>query len=246
MTTLAVTDHDTTAATHEVAAAAQRLGIDAVPGIEITAVQDGRDIHVLGYFFDADHHALAAFLGEQRERRLARVGAIVDRLASAGLQVDMSGVLDEAKQHTGRSIGRPRIAAALIQAGYVRDSNEAFDKWLATGRPGFVPRKGPSVVEVIAMLHGAGGIASLAHPAKTGVDASIRGFREAGLDAIEVFHSDHTDDDRHKYTRLAANLDLLITGGSDFHGDPTHGREPGAVSLPAAEWQRLQALSSRG
>jgi predicted metal-dependent phosphoesterase TrpH len=246
VTILAVTDHDTTAATHEVAAAAQRLGMQAVPGIEITAVQDGRDIHVLGYFFDPDHRALAGFLAEQRERRLARVGAIVERLATAGLHVDMTAVIDEARQHAGRSIGRPRIAAALIRAGYVRDSNEAFDKWLATGRPAFVPRKGPSVIDVIAMLHDAGGIASLAHPAKAGVDASIRGFRDEGLDAIEVFHSDHLEDDRQRYGQLATELGLLITGGSDFHGDPAHGREPGAVSLPAAEWQRLQAASSRG
>ena len=242
---LAVTDHDTTAATHDVAAEATRLGIRAIPGIEVTAIEDGRDIHVLGYFFDSDHEELAGFLAHQRDRRLARIGAIVDRLATFGLHIDMSSALAEATQHAGRSIGRPRIADALVRAGYVHDTAEAFDRWLGTGRPAFVPRQGPSVAETVTMVHRAGGITSLAHPGKTGVDSAIGSYRDAGLDALEAFHSDHTDDDRARYCTMAAGLGMLVTGGSDFHGDPAHGREPGSASLPLAEWQRLLSTRSR-
>ena len=161
------------------------------------------------------------------------------------MSVDMSEILAEARRDAGRSVGRPLIARALIDAGYVRDTREAFDEWLAAGRPGFVPREGPSVAQTIAMLHDAGGLASLAHPGRTRVDEAIPRFREAGLDAIEVFHSDHDAAECARYARVAAALDLLVTGGSDFHGDPAHGFEPGFTSLPGSEWQRLQATRAR-
>jgi predicted metal-dependent phosphoesterase TrpH len=128
----------------------------------------------------------------------------------------------------------------MVAAGYVADTREAFDRWLASGRPAFVPRAGAPPEEVIALVHGARGVASLAHPGQTAVDPRIAAYASAGLDALEVYHPDHDQAATERYRVLADNLKLLVTGGSDFHGDPSHGWEPGAVSLPPAAWLRLR------
>ena len=139
---MAVTDHDTAAAVAEVRAEARERGIEAISGIEITAVENGRDLHILGYFFDPLNQPLAAFLTTQRAARVARVEAIGARLAALGVPVDVEPLLEQAKQESGRSIGRPQVARAMVDAGHVADTQEAFDRWLGGGRPGFVPRDG--------------------------------------------------------------------------------------------------------
>jgi predicted metal-dependent phosphoesterase TrpH len=236
---LAVTDHDTTDGIDESAAEAARRGLVAVPGIEVTAVEDGRDVHMLGYFFDPLEESLVQFLVGQRLTRIARIADIAVRLAQLGLPVDVQPLLDDARKHHHKSIGRPALARAMIAAGYVETTNEAFDKWLGQGCPAFVERVGPSPEDVIRTLHRAGGIASLAHPGRTRIDGRIAALRDAGLDAIEAYHSDHDAETTHGYLALARGLDLLVTGGSDFHGDPAHGLEPGASTLPQLEWERL-------
>jgi hypothetical protein len=239
--TMAVTDHDTTAAVEDVRAYAAGRGIQSISGIEITAVQDARDIHMLGYFFDPSHTGLNEFLAEQRTLRVARVEQIGVRLAELGMPVDLDPVLAEAKRHTGRSIGRPKVAQAMIAAGYVADIREAFDRWLARGLPAFVPRVGPSPEDVIRVVHAAGGLVSLAHPGRTTIDPGIPALGDAGLDAIEVYHSDHDMAAVARYRLMAADLGLLATGGSDFHGYPGHGVEPATATLPPDEWSRLEA-----
>jgi len=240
VTVMAVTDHDTTAAVNEVATAGRARGIEVIAGIEITAVEDGRDIHLLGYFVDPADARLAAFLSRQRAQRVERVKAVGDRLAQLGMPIDVTPLVARAEEDGGRSVGRPQIAHAMIAAGYVADSREAFDRWLATGRPAFVPRAGAPPGEVIAIVHAAGGLVSLAHPGQTAVDTRISGYVTAGLDALEVFHPDHDRQVTEKYREVASRLKLLVTGGSDFHGDPSHGWEPGAVTLPADAWRRLR------
>lgn len=234
---MAVTDHDTTAAIGEARTAALECGIRCINGIEITAVEDGRDIHVLGYLFDVDHAALGQFLVTQRAARVARVEAIGARLSALGVPIDVAPLVEWAVG--SRSIGRPQVARALMDAGHVGSVQEAFDRWLAYGRPGFVPRTGVSPEAAIGVIHDAGGLASLAHPGKLGLEARLRSLAEAGLDAVEVFHPDHDESLRERYRILARDLGLCATGGSDFHGDPAHGREPGSVCLPAPELQRL-------
>lgn len=215
-----------------------------VPGIEITAMEAACDVHILGYFFDPAHEGLQAFLTRARASRLARVQAIAERVASLGAPVDATRLF-AADRQDGRSIGRPQIARALVEAGHAADVADAFDRWLARGRPGFVPRSGATPEEVIAMIHEAGGLASLAHPVLAGMDARIPQLRDAGLDALEAYHSDHDPATRDRYVSLARSLDLLVTGGSDYHGDPAHGLAPGTVTLPAQEWERLSTWPRR-
>jgi 3',5'-nucleoside bisphosphate phosphatase len=245
LTAMAATDHDTTASVAEVRSLASARGIDAIPGIEITAVEHGRDIHVLGYFLDAAAPAFMAFLARQREARVERVKAIAARLVDLGKPVDLSTMLAGLDSQSGRAIGRPQVARAMVAAGYVATAREAFELWLAPNRPAFVARSGPSPEAVVATIHAAGGLASLAHPGRTLIDSRIPDLYQAGLDAIEVYHSDHDDVAVRHYRRVAKNLGLLMSGGSDYHGDPTHGVQIGAATLPDAEWQRLYAARHR-
>jgi len=245
LTVMAVTDHDTTASVAEVHALASARGIDAHTGIEITAVEDGRDIHVLGYFLDPEEPRLLEFLRVQRETRVKRVHVIAARLAELGVPINLQALLDEAQRNLGRSIGRPQVARALIAAGHVADTKEAFDRFLANDGPAFVSRPGSPPDVVIGIIHRAGGVASLAHPGRTRIDARIKPLATAGLDALEVYHSDHDEAAIQRYHRLASDLGLLMTGGSDFHGDPTHGIEPGSSTLPPEEWERLRAARRR-
>jgi 3',5'-nucleoside bisphosphate phosphatase len=236
---MAVTDHDTVGGVADVQALAAANGMLAIPGIEITAVEHERDVHILGYFFDPEHAALAEFLAAQRAIRLDRVRAIGERLAALGMPVDLDSVLAEGGIQNGRSIGRPRVARVMVDAGYVGDTREAFDKWLGRGCPAFVARAGAPIEEVIAIVHRAGGLVSLAHPGRTHIDARLEPLAAAGLDALEVYHSDHDAGAVSRYGEIARHLGLLVTGGSDFHGDPSHGIQPGGASLPPAEWARL-------
>jgi predicted metal-dependent phosphoesterase TrpH len=242
---IAVTDHDTVAAVGEVGRLCASSGIAFVPGIEITAIENGGDVHVLGYFVDAGSAPLARFLERQRESRVERVKQIAERLGRLGAPIDIAALLEGANRKDGRSIGRPQIARALVAAGHAVDSNDAFERWLARGRPGFVPRSGAPAEQVIAVIHEAGGLASLAHPGLTAVDGRIQELHDAGLDALEAYHSDHDSEMRDRYLEIARAHAMLVTGGSDYHGDPAHGLAPGSVTLPASEWERLSAWQPR-
>lgn len=250
LSTISVTDHDTVAAIAEVRGHAHDAGIRVVNGIEITAVDDGRDVHMLGYFFDPASATLASVLEQQRALRVSRVRAIGARLAQLGLAIDVESVLLAAAARPGSSVGRPQVARELVRAGYVDSVQDAFDKWLATGRPAFVTRTGPSPAAIVDAIHEAGGLASMAHPGVTRRDELIAPLADHGLDAIEVYHSDHTLEDRQHYQLIARRNNLLVSGGSDFHGDdpalvPGRARRSmlGVVSLPAADFAALEDKS---
>jgi len=230
LTTISVTDHDTVAAIAEVTDVARGVAIRVVSGIEITAIDDGRDVHMLGYFFDQASASLAVVLQQQRALRVARLREIGARLATLGMVVDVESVLLAAGARPGSSVGRPQVARELMRAGYVKSVQEAFDKWLATGRPAFIPRTGPSPAAVVGAIHDAGGLASMAHPGVTKRDELIAALVDSGLDAIEVYHSDHTLEDQHQYQLLAHRYHLLVSGGSDFHGEDPGGFPAGAVA----------------
>jgi 3',5'-nucleoside bisphosphate phosphatase len=227
LTTISVTDHDTVAAIDEVTAAANAANVRVIPGIEITSIDDGRDVHMLGYLFDKDSPRLTELLIGQRALRVSRVREIAARLASLNMFVDVESVLAAAAARPGSSVGRPQLARELVRTGVVGSVQQAFELWLATGRPAFVPRSGPSPATVIDTIHSAGGVASFAHPGVTNRDDLIAPLVERGLDAIEVYHSDHTAEDVTVYRGMAIRFNALISGGSDFHGEDPTSAKPG-------------------
>jgi predicted metal-dependent phosphoesterase TrpH len=241
VTVLSVTDHDTVDACEAVGTACAAARIIFVPGIEITAVRDEADVHVLGYFLDARSARLRVFLAGQRQRRVDRVGRIIVQLEKRGLHLDADAILRPAIDQPGKSIGRPAVARALVAAGYVKTSNEAFASWLSRGRPGFVAREGAAPDNVIAQIHDAGGIASIAHPGLLRRDEWIAGFAASGLDAIEAYHTNHDEEMTGCYRSVAHRLGLSISGGSDYHADESHGSAyPGSVALPADAFDELR------
>lgn len=259
LTTISVTDHDTVASIDEVTTLAAAAGVRVIPGIEITAIDDGRDVHMLGYFFDQASPQLTQLLVNQRALRVQRVREIAARLAALNLFVDVESVLKAAASRPGSSVGRPQLARELVRTGHVESVNQAFELWLATGRPAFVPRTGPSPASVIETLHGAGGVASFAHPGVTKRDDLLAPLIDRGLDAIEVYHSDHTPDDVMAYRNMAIRFNVLVSGGSDFHGEDPPSAEAtagkplrprrhrstfGVISLPAADFEALEASAS--
>lgn len=245
ITVMSVTDHDTVAGLADARRAAERAAIRLVDGIEVTAVHHGRDVHVLGYFFDAEDPRLRAFLEAQRARRVDRLREMGTRLARLGAAVDVEAPIAAAAGRPGTSVGRPALARALMDAGHVSSIHEAFERYLGTGRPAFVPRAAPTPEEVLAMIHEAGGMASMAHPGVTARPDVMAALVEQGLDAIEVHHSDHPPEKRRELQEYAAAHGLLVTGGSDFHGDDDRDRPLGGVSLPADDFARLEAAAGR-
>jgi predicted metal-dependent phosphoesterase TrpH len=244
--TIALTDHDTVAGLDEARVAADAAGVRLVPGIEITAVEATRDVHVLGYFFDPASEPLQRFLSVQRADRVRRLREIGARLAALGYPVALEPMLQAAEQRQGKSVGRPLVADGLIAAGHAVDRRDAFDRLLGVGRPGFIPRVGAPVAEVVAIIHRAGGIAALAHPGLLEVDDAVEGFVRAGLDAIEVRHSDHDEIAERRYREMAKRFGLAVCGGSDFHGDPSRPVSGlGMVTLPESDFVALEARARR-
>ena len=241
LTVLSVTDHDTVAGCDPAAAACLAAGIEFVAGIEITAIRDHRDVHTLGYFFDVASPTLEQFLAEQRQLRIDRVREIIERLARFGIELDADRILQPARDDQSRSAGRPWIARALVAAGHVKTTNEAFTLWLGRGGAAYVPRAGASPDEVIRRIHDAGGIASVAHPGSLNRDEWLPGLVDAGLDAVEAYHTDHDAAATAKYLALADRLGIAVTGGSDYHADPSHGAVLGGVTLPPERYERLKA-----
>jgi predicted metal-dependent phosphoesterase TrpH len=242
LTTISVTDHDTLAGIPEARAAGARLGLRLVAGVEITAVESQRDVHLLGYFFDAEAPRFTAFLERQRTDRLRRLREIAERLGALGFGIEVEPLLEHADAAAGRSVGRPLLADALVAAGHARDRNDAFDRLLGNGGPAYVPRIGATPAEVIHIVREAGGIVSLAHPGLTRMDELIPSLAEAGLAALEVGHSDHDPGTEHRYRELASRYGLAVSAGSDFHADSGHRISAlGKVTLSADEFALLEA-----
>jgi predicted metal-dependent phosphoesterase TrpH len=242
---LSVTDHDTIAGCAPAAAACRAAGIEFVAGIEATAVRDGIDVHTLGYFVDVESHELGAFLADQRRARIERVREMIDRLTAFGIVLDAAAILQPALDDQSRTAGRPWIARALVAAGHVATTQEAFGLWLGRGRPAFVPRIGVAPEQVIERIHEAHGIASIAHPGLLRRDEWLPRLAEAGLDAIEAYHTDHDAYTTARYVDLADRLAVAVSGGSDYHADQSHGGTSiGSVSLPREAYERLVQLQS--
>jgi predicted metal-dependent phosphoesterase TrpH len=245
VTALSVTDHDTVAALAEVRALCAAHGIEFVSGIEVTSVWEGRDVHVLGYFFDEQSPAFEEFLIARRRERVARIRAMAARLGALGAPIEIAPIVEAAAVRPDHSVGRPQIARALVSAGHTADTREAFDRLIGEGRPAFVPRTGPLPAEVVALIARAGGIASLAHPGLLGRDDLIPDLARRGLAAIEAYHSEHPAEAIERYRALARAYGLAISGGSDYHGEGERDRSPGTPALPREDFETLKARAGK-
>ncbi|WP_219418253.1 PHP domain-containing protein [Pseudonocardia nigra] len=246
---LAITDHDTTAGWDE-AAAALRPGMRLIRGAEFScAGPTGRadpdvSVHLLGYLFDPEHPAIVAEQLRLRTERVQRLHRMTEKMAADGYPVDVETVF--ALLPDGASAGRPHLARALVAAGVVESVNEAFAKLLYTGSPYYVPKADTPVDTAIAMVRAAGGVAVFAHPLarRRGrvVEPSVLvDLAAAGLTGVEVDHPDHGPEDRKLLRGLAADLGLVATGSSDYHG--TNKTTPIAAETTGED--ALEALVAR-
>ncbi len=219
---LAITDHDTVAGVAEALAAAEQHGIMVVPGVEISTMEDGKDIHILGYYFDITDTMLLQRLEGLRRIRDERNEMILSKLRELGLQITMDDVFAQLGRELlpDESIGRPHMADTLVAKGYVSDMKEAFDKYLAQGAAAYVSPPRITPMEATEWILEAGGVPVMAHPGLYGDDDLVaRIFDKSRLAGIEVYHSDHTPDDEQRYLKLAEQRSLIVTGGSDYHGE---------------------------
>ncbi len=220
VTALAITDHDIVTGIPEAIAAGAERGIEIIPGVEISSCMGNSELHLLGYCIDWQDSELNRRLATLRESRHTRNPQIIERLRALGLDV----TYEEVRALAGTdAVGRPHIARLLMDKKYVTSAKDAFDRYLAEGRPAYVARELPNPTDAIAWIRAAGGVAVLAHPtwAKVsgeGLNALLTTLKAEGLGGIEVHYSTHTKRQTMEYLDLAKRLDLLVTGGSDFHG----------------------------
>ncbi len=240
---LALSDHDAVHGLPALEEAARGTGLVTVPATELSTRSDGEDVHVLGLFVDPDEPSFAARLEEMRRGRDERGAAMVAKLAELGMPLDLAAI----RRVVGDgAFGRPHVARAMVGAGYVADPDEAFGKYLAKGKPGYVPKPKWSLAEAIASIRSAGGLAVIAHPIWYADPEKIvaRGC-EAGLDGLEVLHTDHDGAASGEFVRLAERYRLLRSAGSDFHAPGEGVKNVGACRLDEEGWERLRAAAVR-
>ncbi len=251
VTALAITDHDITTGIPEAIATGLQLGIEIIPGIEISSVFGDSELHILGYFLDWHDPKLSEQLSTLRESRHRRNPKIIERLQESGIDI----TYNEVRALAGTdSVGRPHIARVLMDKKVVGSAKEAFDRFLANGKPAYVPRDLPSPAEAIQWIKSAKGLAVLAHPTWVKTTEGtltdlVRQLKADGLDGVEVHYSTHTARQTREYLSLAKQLGLLITGGSDFHGitkpDIEVGIGKGTLHIPDSLLPKLKDAAAR-
>lgn len=226
---VSVTDHDTLQGLPEASVAAEKAGIELIPGIEFSASCQGREVHMLGFLVEASHDAFQKTLTEQRARRTTRIHEMVERLQQVGAHITAEQVF----AHAGEgAVGRPHVAEALVQGGYVKTRKEAFNRFIGADGPAYIPGSPMAPKRAIEAIRGAGGIPVLAHPVYLEDDTLIDQFVKDGLVGIEVYHGGHTPEVVARYEQLADRLSLLKTGGSDYHGAAKEGTPIGSTTIP--------------
>lgn len=245
---LAITDHDTTEGWDEAADAAQRSGVVLVRGIEISARHRGDSVHLLAYLPDPQHPPLVEELERVLDGRNGRLPAVLDKLHGLGIEVEA----DDVRRLAGEAaaLGRPHVADALVEAGVVRDRDEAFARFLGPGGPAYVDRYAADLTRMIRVVADAGGVSVVAHPwarryAHGGLDEpGLAALREEGLAGIEVDHQDHSPEVRDRLRGIAGDLGLLVTGSSDYHGAGKHDHELACNTTAPDQLDRLLDLAA--
>ena len=238
---LAITDHDTTAGIAPALDAADACDLTLVPGVEISTHHPAGELHVLGYGIDASDARLEALLASSRDSRVERAKRMVARLAELGMPIAWQKV--RALAGDG-AVGRPHIAEELRRAGYVNSIQEAFELYLGTGRPAYIPRKKVGPCDAITAIHGAGGVAVLAHPlAHLSVVSELT---MCGLDGLEAYYTGYREEATSTIVETAQKHDLICTGGSDFHGKSVIPENVlGGVDVPERCYEELCAAMAR-
>lgn len=212
---IAISDHDAVSAIDPAKRTGKLLNIEVVPAIEMSCLHGKSDVHILGFFLDYHNPDLLAFLDKVQRKRLKRAEEMVARLNEQGVALDVKRVLDIAH---GGALGRPHIAQALLERGYVKTMDEAFMKFIGYHSPAYVPKMEIAPLEAIDLIKHYGGIPVAAHPGSYGDDDLLASLIAAGLMGVEVYHPDHNDAQADHYLEIAQKNGLFITGGSDCHG----------------------------
>ncbi|MER3448884.1 MAG: PHP domain-containing protein [Chloroflexota bacterium] len=236
---IAITDHDTTDGVRPAqAAAAKSADLRVIPGVELSVDIAEAEVHLLGYWVDLENREFQRLLAWSRDGRVNRARQILDRLAELGMPVDWERVRELAG---GGAIGRPHIAQAMVEKGYVADIRQAFELYLGRGRPAYVERERLSPEQGIRSVLAVGGLPVLAHPAEiAGLEELLPGWVAAGLAGIEVYYAGYTPDVVARLLGLADRYGLVPTGGSDYHGFGTPDEAlPGTVDVPREVVDRL-------
>lgn len=239
---LAITDHDNIDGYLQIRNYAELLGIELIPGVEISTLHRQRDTHILAYHFDPENKALRELLKAIYDSRFGRAMAIIGKLNERGIKID----IEKVQSYAGRNnyLGRPHIARALIETGYCTDKYEAFDLHLGEHCYAYVPKYAPSAQTAISVIHQAGGIAVLAHPFTLGNDSLISELIAFGIDGMEVFYAKCNDETIYHYSIIAKENGLIRTGGSDFHGDGFDMEIFGNFSAPEKVLHEMQRSKS--
>lgn len=212
---ISITDHDTVNGIDEAIKTGKDIGVEVIPGVELSANVDSIEIHILGYFIDHHNAGLLDYLKMFRDQRLKRAERIVNRLNKINIPITLNSVLEQAGIG---SVGRPHIAATLVNEGHVRSYRQAFSKYLCDGCPGFEKKMDCPPEEILNLIASAGGLSFLAHPGRTFDDQLLVHLIEAGLDGIEVIHPSHSAHLTTFYRGIVSEYYLLESGGSDYHG----------------------------
>ncbi len=212
---ISITDHDNIGGYAVAESALNDADVELVTGVELSCGEAGEDIHMLGYLFNPGSQLLSETLVELRRRRNQRGAEMLNKLKKIGINVPEELVIEIAGES---AIARPHVADALVRTGAVRNYNEAFDRLIGNNGPGYVPKENIKPPNAIKLIHDAGGLAFLAHPALSNTIRYLEEFVGYGLDGIEVYHSRHNEGLVRRFKRLAQKYNLLISGGSDYHG----------------------------
>lgn len=210
-----IVDHDTLEGVEEAYLAGKRLGVEIVPGIELSSQCEGKDIHIIGFYCDPTHPKIVEYIKKFLQRRYERAQKMVQLLKKMGINITMKDVESTAK---GKCIGRPHIAAVLLEKGYVYSFQEAFIKYIGYHSKAYVEKYKISPEAAIALIAEAKGLSFIAHPPKNLSIEKLFDFTKAGLDGIEIIHPRLSDKETRRMQEFANNYDLLISGGSDCHG----------------------------
>ena len=242
LSVIAITDHDNILGIDEAIEEGEAIGISVLPGVELSAEDNGNDIHILGYLFDHRNGQLKETLEFFRAERLKRAKTILEKLRELGVFLDIEEVLEEAGHG---AVGRPHIAHVLIKKGYVATVREAFESYLGYESPAYVPKFKMTVKDAIDLIKKAGGIPVIAHPGISAPPHKVLEFIDLGLLGIEVWHPEHDEDTIAFYSRVADEHGLVKTGGSDYHGEQKGRANLGTIKLPYAVVRDLLALKER-